>query len=263
MVKRGSSTFSSTAVARSGLALGRSVEKTLTLEAEVSGLRHHISVLSCRLHLSALESESLRCELDALGSVASRSSEGDRTDAPSPLRKVADVVAVHAPVAVLAAPTVASLGAHVEASLGLLWLPLSWRRSLSPMWLSQSSRLNRLNGRRQQMGRLPDITRIVSVGWTMRLVWLLGRLDWLKLLSRRLLRFPLVITVSRWLRLLGGEDPIIMLVILVLLPSAIIGVGRGVAGAMEIMLDFFCRVWVTGLPECGLGCGYDLACGSI
>jgi len=38
--------------------------------------------------------------------------------------------------------------------------------------------------------------------------------------------------------------------------------GRGV-GAIEIVLDFFCRVCVTGLPECGLGCGYDLACGSV
>ena len=70
MVKRGSSTFSAAAVGRSGLALGQTVENTLALEAEVSHLRHHISVLSHRLHLSALESESLRRELDAPRSVA-------------------------------------------------------------------------------------------------------------------------------------------------------------------------------------------------
>jgi len=35
-----------------------------------------------------------------------------------------------------------------------------------------------------------------------------------------------------------------------------------VAGAIKIVLDFLCRVCVTGLPECGLGCGYDLAYGS-
>jgi len=115
MVKRGSSTFSAAAVARSGLALGLSVEKTLALEAEVSRLRHHISVLSRRLHLSTRESESLRLELDALRSVAPLSREGDGAEASSPLREgVADEVAVHAPVAVPAAPTVASLGAHVE-----------------------------------------------------------------------------------------------------------------------------------------------------
>jgi len=115
MVKRGSSTFSAAAVARSGLALGRTVEKTLALEAEVSRLRHHVSVLSRWLHLSALESESLRHELDALRSVALLSLEGDGAEALSPREEVADVVAVHARVAVPAAPTVASLGAHVEA----------------------------------------------------------------------------------------------------------------------------------------------------
>jgi len=34
-----------------------------------------------------------------------------------------------------------------------------------------------------------------------------------------------------------------------------------VAGAVNIVLDFLCRVCVTGLPDCGFGCGYDLACG--
>ena len=116
MVKRGSSTFSAAAVARSGLALGRTVEKTLALEAVVSRLRHHISVLSRRLHLSTLESESLRLELDALRSVAPLSREGDGAEASSPLREgVADGVAVLAPVAEPAALTVASLRAHVEA----------------------------------------------------------------------------------------------------------------------------------------------------
>jgi len=117
MVKRGSSTFAATTVARSGMALGRTVEKTLALEAEVSRLWHHISVLSRRLHLSALESESHRCELDALRALARLAREGDSADAPSPLEEVADVVAVHAPVALPAAPTVVSLGVHVEALL--------------------------------------------------------------------------------------------------------------------------------------------------
>jgi len=114
MVKRGSSTFSAAAVARSGLPLGRMGEKTLALEAEVSRLCHHISVLSRRLHLSALESESLRCELNARYFVAPLSCEGDGAEASPLHEEVADEVAVHAPVAVPAAPTVAPLGAHVE-----------------------------------------------------------------------------------------------------------------------------------------------------
>jgi len=62
-----------------------------------------------------LESEFLRRELDALRSVAPLSREGDGAEA-SPLREgVADEVAVLAPVAMPAAPTVASLGARVEA----------------------------------------------------------------------------------------------------------------------------------------------------
>ena len=44
MVKRGSSTFSAVRVARSGQALGRTVKKTLALEAEFAGLRHQVSV---------------------------------------------------------------------------------------------------------------------------------------------------------------------------------------------------------------------------
>jgi len=64
----------------------------LALEAEVSRLRHHISVMSRPLHLSSLESESLRRELDALCSVAPLSGEGDGSKA-SPLREeVADEV---------------------------------------------------------------------------------------------------------------------------------------------------------------------------
>jgi len=117
MVKRGSSTFSATAVARSGMAVRWTVQKSLALKAEVSCLGYHVSVLSRRLHLSALESEPLRRELNALRLVAPLSCEGDGADAPSPRAEVADVVAVHSPVAVPAAPMLASFGVHVEALL--------------------------------------------------------------------------------------------------------------------------------------------------
>ena len=170
MVKRGFSTFSAAAVTRLGLALGRTVEKTLALEAEVSRLRHHISVLSRRLHLSTLESESLRRELDALRSVAPLSREGDGAEA-SPLREgVADKVAVHAPVAGPAAPTVASLGAHVEALTVTTVASAVMAKEAEPdvaepvlPWWS------RLSGRHRLMGLLPNVTRVVCAGWTMRL----------------------------------------------------------------------------------------------
>jgi len=88
----------------------------LALEADVSCLRHHICILSRQLHLSALESESLRRELDALRLVAPLSREGDGE--ASPVREeVADVVAVHALVAVPGVSTVASFVAHEEAFL--------------------------------------------------------------------------------------------------------------------------------------------------
>jgi len=68
----------------------------------------------------------------------------------------------------------------------------------------------------------------------MRLAWL-GRLGWLRLFPRPLLRFPLVIAFLRWLQLLGREGSVVMLVTQVLLPSAVVGVGRGVVvGAIRL-----------------------------
>jgi len=43
-----------------------------------------------------------------------------------------------------------------------------------------------------------------------------------------------------------------MLVILVSLPSAVVAVGKGVVGAIKIVVGFFCRVCGTGLPGVGL-----------
>ncbi|PUU78747.1 hypothetical protein B9Z19DRAFT_1126198 [Tuber borchii] len=57
MVNRGSSSFSASSVAQSGVVLTKSVEKIFALEAEVSRLWHYVSVLSRRLHLLLKESE--------------------------------------------------------------------------------------------------------------------------------------------------------------------------------------------------------------
>jgi len=263
MVKRGSSTFSASAVVRSDLALGWRVKKTLANEAEASRLRHHVSVLSGWLHLSTLESESLRHQLHALRLVAPLCHSGDGK--AFPLRKeVADVVAVHAPVAVPIASTVASLGALVETSLvTTVGFPF---RVQEPEPDVAEPKLPVV-----QVERSPSVDwavvichRVVCVGWTMRLAWLLERLGLLGLLfPHHLLRFRLTISVPQRLRLLGREGPMVMVVILLLLPSAVVGVRRGVTGAIKIVLDFLCCVFVTDLLECGLGWGYGLACGSV
>lgn len=60
MVKRGSFTFSAASVAKGSMVLSRTVEKNFALEAEISRLRHHVSVLSRRLHLADKELARLR-----------------------------------------------------------------------------------------------------------------------------------------------------------------------------------------------------------
>ena len=72
MVRRGSSSFSATSVAKTGVVLSRTVAKTLSLEDEVSRLRHHVSVISRRLHLCKKERDALREAAPA----------GSRSDSP-------------------------------------------------------------------------------------------------------------------------------------------------------------------------------------
>jgi len=60
MVKRGSTTFSVTKVAKAGLAASAALSRILELEKEVSRLRHHVSVLSKRNHGLQKEAERRR-----------------------------------------------------------------------------------------------------------------------------------------------------------------------------------------------------------
>jgi len=60
MVKQGSSTFSATSVAKGSVVLSRAIEKNFALEAEISRLRHHVSVLSRWLHLVTVERDGLQ-----------------------------------------------------------------------------------------------------------------------------------------------------------------------------------------------------------
>ena len=59
MVKTNNTKFSAASVAKGSVVLSRTVEKNFALEAEVSRLRHHISILSQRLHTTTREKEIL------------------------------------------------------------------------------------------------------------------------------------------------------------------------------------------------------------
>jgi len=262
MVKRGSSTFSAAAVARLGLALGRKVQKTLALEAEVSCLRHHVSVLSHQLDLSALKSESLHRELNALRSVAPLSREGDGAEA-SPLPEgVADEVAVRALVAVPAAPTVASLEAHVEA------LTVTTEASAVMAQEPEPGVAEPVLPVVVQVERSQSADGAVAERCPRRVPWVddeAGVASWKAWVVEDIVSSsPPPVPAGRYGSPLasaaggGGSDhhagdPGIITV----------GVRSGVVGASMIVLDFFCRVGVTGLPKCWLGCRYDLAYCSV
>jgi len=55
MVKTSNTKFSAASVAKGSVVLSRAVEKNFALEAEISRLRHHVSVLSKRLHSATVE----------------------------------------------------------------------------------------------------------------------------------------------------------------------------------------------------------------
>ena len=59
MVKATPNRFSATSVAKGSVVLSRAVEKNFAQESEISHLRHHVSVLSKRLHLITREKEIL------------------------------------------------------------------------------------------------------------------------------------------------------------------------------------------------------------
>jgi len=69
MVKRGSTTFLGTKVAKAGMAALAALTRILELEKEVGKLRHHVSVLSKRIHVMGKEAE--RKEGDKSAEVAS------------------------------------------------------------------------------------------------------------------------------------------------------------------------------------------------
>jgi len=82
MVKRGSTTFSATKVAKAGLTATAALQKILDLEKDVSKLRHHVSVLSKRNHGLQKEVDRLKKEEVA---VSSEVASPERVEEPEPL----------------------------------------------------------------------------------------------------------------------------------------------------------------------------------
>jgi len=81
MVKRGSTTFSATKVAKAGLTATAVLQKIMDLEKDVSKLRHHVSVLSKRNHGLQKEVERLKKEEVA---ESSEVASPDRVEEPEP-----------------------------------------------------------------------------------------------------------------------------------------------------------------------------------
>jgi len=136
MVKRGSSSFSAFSVAKGSIVLSKAIEKQFALEAEISRLRYHVSVLSKRLHSVTLEKQTLAdivdttmrreeeekprggeevageegveevapsvAEGDATASVAEEKEDGDRENATTSVAEVAEEMRM-----IVASPVVA------------------------------------------------------------------------------------------------------------------------------------------------------------
>jgi len=82
MVKRGSTTFSATKVAKAGLTASAALQKILDLEKDVSKLRHDVSVLSKRNH--GLQKEVDRLKKEEVAVVCEVASP-ERVEEPEPL----------------------------------------------------------------------------------------------------------------------------------------------------------------------------------
>jgi len=145
-------------------------------------------------------------------------------------------VAMLARVAEPAAPMVASLGALVEAlTMTTVAFPLSSLQEPEPGVAEPVLPVV------VQVERSPPAGGAVAKHNLRRVRWVddeagaaSRKASVVEVVSSSPPRFPAVIPVLWWLWLLGGEDPIVMLVILVLLESAVVDIGRGVAGAISL-----------------------------
>jgi len=114
MVKRGSTTFSATKVAKAGLTATAALQKILDLEKDVSKLRHHVSVLSKRNHGLQKEVERLKKEEVAVSSEVA-SPVGVKEPEPQVVAEPEEEVEVDMAVAFVASGAVAGIRVASEA----------------------------------------------------------------------------------------------------------------------------------------------------
>ena len=77
MVKTNNTRFSAASVAKGSVVLSKAIEKNFALEAEVSRLRHHVSVLSKRLHVLTRERGIRDSIISTIGEKNNREPSGD------------------------------------------------------------------------------------------------------------------------------------------------------------------------------------------
>jgi len=108
MVKRGSTTFSATKVAKAGLTATAALQKIMDLEKDVSKLRHHVSVLSKRNHGLQKEVNRLKKEKVAVSSEVA-SPDGVKEPEPQVVAEPKEEVGVDMAVAFVASAGVAGV----------------------------------------------------------------------------------------------------------------------------------------------------------
>jgi len=140
MVKRGSTTFSATKVAKAGLAASAALERILNLEKEVSRLRHHVSVLSKRNHVLSKELKERGDDCSEVASPVRVQEPESQVVAEPEVRMGGTIVAGVeedvwvAPVAGVAEPPVAETKVAVvvdEPEVALVRLPKGKRRRVN------------------------------------------------------------------------------------------------------------------------------------
>jgi len=141
MVKRGSTTFSATRVAKAGLAASAALTRILELEKEVGRLRHHVSVLSKRIHVMGKEAERKRGDDGAEVASPVRVQEPEPQVVAEPEVRMSGIIVAEgeedvwvAPVAGVAEPPVAETRVAVvvdEPEVALVRLPKGKRRRIN------------------------------------------------------------------------------------------------------------------------------------